>query len=158
MGLSPRHKYSVIGLDPDRTAIAVARDLRISPKASREICKTIKNLYAEEARTFLEDVIAKKKLVPFKRYKGKLGHHRGLEEWKWYCGRYPVKAAKYILRLLDNLINNAEYKGIDVERSRIIHAVTHRGPKIKRFFPRAQGRSSPKYDTLIHVEIALEEE
>jgi len=156
--LSPSHKYSIVGLDPDRTAIAVARDLRISPKATREICNTIKGLYVEEARSFLEDVIAKKKLVPFKRYKKKLAHHPGLEEWKWYCGRYPVKAAKYILRLLDNLINNAEYKGIDVERSRIIHAVTHKGPKIKRFFPRAFGRTSPKSDILTHIEIALEEE
>ncbi len=38
----PSWKYSIQGLDPDRTAIASGRDLRISPKAAREICHRIK--------------------------------------------------------------------------------------------------------------------
>jgi hypothetical protein len=40
----PSWKYSIQGLDPDRTAIASGRDLRISPKAAREICHHIRGM------------------------------------------------------------------------------------------------------------------
>ncbi len=43
----PSWRYSVTGLDPDKTAIASGRDLRIKPKAAREICNYIKG---DEAR------------------------------------------------------------------------------------------------------------
>jgi len=42
----------VQGLDPDKTAIASGRDLRIKPKTSREICNTLKGMKLEEAKTF----------------------------------------------------------------------------------------------------------
>jgi large subunit ribosomal protein L22 len=46
---------------------------------------------------------------------------------------------------------------MDLDRLRIVSAVTHKGTKIKRFQPRAMGRSSPKYDTLVHVELVAQE-
>jgi len=52
---------------------------------------------------------------------------------------------------------NAEYKGLDVERLRIIHASAYPGMKIKRYIERAYGRSSPRFETLCHVELVLEE-
>ncbi|MHA2103388.1 MAG: uL22 family ribosomal protein [Candidatus Hodarchaeales archaeon] len=60
----PTHKLSIIGLDKDRTSVATGRDLRISPKASREICKAIKGMTIEQANKYLDDVIALKKSVP----------------------------------------------------------------------------------------------
>ena len=44
----------------------------------------------------------------------------------------------------------------DIEHARI-HACTHKGSILKRFTPRAHGSSSPKYNRLSHVEIAIEE-
>jgi large subunit ribosomal protein L22 len=61
------------------------------------------------------------------------------------------------LKVLQGAEANAENKGLDTDRMRIIHAAAYPGIKLKRFFPRAHGRSSPKYETLTHVEIALEE-
>lgn len=53
--------------------------------------------------------------------------------------------------------SNAEYKGMDLDRLKIIAVTVHKGTKLKRFTPRAMGRASPKYDTLVHVEmIAME--
>ena len=75
----------------------------------------------------------------------------------WPSGRYPVKAAKMILQVLENAENNAEFKGLDVERMKIIHACAQKGMIVKRFFPRAHGSSSPKYNYLTHIEIAIEE-
>ena len=72
-------------------------------------------------------------------------------------GRYPQKAATEILKLLDNLESNAEYKGMDLDRLKIINATVHKGRILKRFTPRAQGRSTAKNDALTHVEIVARE-
>ncbi|MHA1410217.1 MAG: 50S ribosomal protein L22 [Candidatus Odinarchaeia archaeon] len=147
----PNFGYSIYGLDPDTTAKASAREVHASPKAAREICAAIKNMRLTKAKEFLEAVIEKKQPVPYKVHKKKVGHKKGLH--KWYAGRYPVKAAKEILKVLVNLEANAEIKGLDVDSLKIIHAATHRGRVIKNAIPRAFGRSTPFYETLIHIEL-----
>jgi len=107
------------------------------------------------AKEYLKNVIDKKQAVPFKRFKKKAGHRRGLE--KAFAGRYPIKAAAKVLNVLEGAEANAENKGLDVDRLRIFHAAAYPGMKIKRFTPRAHGRASPKYDTLTHIEIVLDE-
>lgn len=154
----PKWGYSITEgeLDPERTVKASGRELRVSHKSAREVCKTIKGMMLIQAKRYLEDVIAKKKPVPFRRFKKKAGHRRGLE--KTFAGRYPVKAAKHTLKILQGAEANAEYKGLDTERMRIIHASAYPGMKIKRYMQRAFGRSSPKFETLCHIEVALEEQ
>jgi len=46
---------------------------------------------------------------------------------------------------------------MDLERLEIGSCVIHKGTKLKRFTPRAIGRSSTKVDTLTHVEIVARE-
>ena len=82
-------------------------------------------------------------------------HRCGLTGWP--SGRYPVKAAKYYLKLLDNLENNAEQKGLDISRLKIVHCAAFRGRKRRKYIPRAFGRATPYFDTLVHVEIVAEE-
>ena len=69
----------------------------------------------------------------------------------------PVKASEQILNVLESAQSNAENKGLDVDRLRIIHAAAYQGIKLKRFTPRAHGRASPKLETTTHVEIVLDE-
>ena len=52
------------------------------------------------------------------------------------------------MKLLDNLESNAEYKGMDLDRLKIINATTHKGVLVKRFIPRAMGRATPKNNVL----------
>ncbi|MDH5390249.1 MAG: 50S ribosomal protein L22 [Candidatus Bathyarchaeota archaeon] len=151
----PKWGYSITELDPDRTVKASGRELRVSPKHAREVCKTIKGMKLDQAKDYLQQVILKKKPVPFRRYKKNVGHRHGIE--KAYAGRYPVKAAQKILKVVESAEVNAEYKGLDVERLRIIHASAYPGMKIKRYIERAFGRSSPRFETLCHVELVLEE-
>jgi len=153
----PKWGYSIIKeeLDPEKTAKASGREIRVSHKHAREVCRTIKGMMLTNAKEYLRDVIDKKKAVPFRRYKKKAGHRHGLE--KSYAGRYPIKAAKKVLNVIEGAEANAENKGLDVDRLRIFHAAAYPGTKIKRFTPRAHGRSSPKYDTLTHIEIVLDE-
>jgi large subunit ribosomal protein L22 len=153
----PKWGYSIIqeSLNQEKTAIASGRELKVSHKAAREICRTIKGMMLSTAKSYLRDVMAKKKAVPYTRYTKKLGHRHGLE--KKFTGRYPTKASQQILNVLISAQANAENKGLDIDRLRIIHASAYQGMKIKRFTPRAHGRASPKYNTTTHVEIVLDE-
>jgi len=151
----PKWGYSIIELDPEKTVKASGREIRVSPKHAREVCKTIKGMKLDQAKDYLRQVMAKKKPVPFRRYKKNVGHKHGMQ--KAYAGRYPVKAAQQILKVLEGAEANAEYKGLDLERLRIIHVSAFPGMKVKRYTERAMGRSSPRFETLCHIELVLEE-
>ena len=151
----PKWGYSITGLDPDKAVKASGRELRVSPKAAREVCNAIKGMKVEEAKVFLHQVTLKRRPVPFRRHKKKVGHRRGVQ--KAYAGRYPIKAAGRILEVLENAEANAEYRGLDLERLRIIHAAAYPGVKIRRYIPRAFGRTTPYFKTLCHVELVLEQ-
>jgi len=153
----PEWGYSIAEeeLDPEKTVKASAREVRVSPKHAREVCKTIKGMMLTQAKSYLKDVMTKKKPVPFTRYRKKAGHRHGLE--KAFAGRYPIKTAKQVLKVLEGAEANAENKGLDTEKLRIIHAAANRGMKVKRFMPRAQGRTTPDFETLTHIEIVWEE-
>lgn len=152
----PKYKISVFGLDVDRTAIATGRNLRISPKHAREICRECKGKYLETAQEYLEQVVKLEKSVPFKRYRKKVPHRRDLIGWP--TGRYPQKAAREILRVLENVEQNSSFKGLEISKLRITHMAAQRGRKIRGFTPRAYGRSSPSNKTLTHIEVVVTEE
>jgi large subunit ribosomal protein L22 len=153
----PKWGYSVITeeLDPEKTVKASGRELRVSHKHAREVCRTLKGMMLTKAKDYLQDVMEKKKAVPFRRYRKKAGHRRGLQNA--YAGRYPIKTALHVFKTLQSAQANAENKGLDIDRLQIIHASAYPGTKAKRYTPRAHGRASPKYDTLTHVEIVLSE-
>ena len=143
------------GLDPDRTAIASGRDLRISPKAAREICNYIRGMNLQKAKEVLREVIELRRAIPYRRHKKKIPHRRGLQGF--YAGRYPVKAAEAILKVLEAVEANAEFKGLYTDRLKIIHIAAQKGPVIKKYIPRAFGRSTPYFERLTHIEVAVEE-
>ena len=151
----PTWLYSIRDIDPSKTVKCAKREIRISPKVAREVCNAIKGMKIEDAKKLLEDVIAMKKAIPYRHYKGGISHKQ--QDDKFYAGRYPVKATNEILNLLTELEANAEHKGLDIEKLIIIHAASHRGRKIKKYIPRAFGRGSPNFDTLTHVELACHE-
>ncbi len=151
----PNWGYSFRSLDPDKTAIASGRDLRVSPKAAREVCSAIRGMRLDEAKALLEMVMEGKRPIAYRRYKKKIGHRHELQGWP--SGRYPRKASKEILVILEAAEANAEFKGLDVDRLKVVHASSERGRKVRKYIPRAFGRSSPYFHQLTHVEIAVEE-
>lgn len=154
----PNWGYSIQSLDKDKTAIASGRDLRVSPKKTREVCKAIKGMTLSQAKDYLEKVILLKAPVPFRRYNKLMPHRHGMAQWKFHAGAFPEKAARMVFEVLSNAESNAEYKGLDSERLRIIHAATMRGRITRRYIERAHGRSSPYFKCLSHIEIVLQEE
>jgi len=105
----------------------------------------------DQAKKLLDAVKEKKRYIAFRRYHKEVPHH-SLDEG-WYAGRYPVKAAKQILFLLEELESNAEYKGLDVDRLRIVHAASQRGMKSQRHISRAHGSATPYLNTQVHIEL-----
>ncbi len=130
-------------------------ELHISPKATREICRSLKGMRVKNAQAFLEDVIVLKRAVPFKRYRRNVAHRHGLVGAD--AGRYPQKAAKAVLIVLKNAVANAEYKGLEAESLRIYHASSIRGRTIRGWMPRAMGRATPKNTETVSVEMILTE-
>lgn len=134
---------------------ASGRELDCSPKAAREVCETIKGMLLSDAKRYLNEVKEKKSAVPFRRYKRGGAHRSNLEGF--HAGAFPVKAASKVLDVLNNLEANADFKGRDVERMKIIYASALRGRVIRAYTPRAQGRSSPSFNTLVHIELVATE-
>ncbi len=146
--------YSFQNYDQTRHVRAALREKTISHKHAREIAVAIKGMSIEKARNYLQAVVNLERAVPFRRYHNEVGHK---SDTGVMSGRYPKKAATEFSRLLDNLESNAEYRGMDLDRLKIINATVHKGRKIQRFTPRAQGRATPKVDILTHVELVAQE-
>lgn len=144
-------RYST-DMDPDKTAKAYGYELHCSPKDSKNIARAIRGMSLEKAKQYLEEVIALKRAVPAVFHNGKIAHQKGIGP-----GKFPQKAASYILKTLKNAENNAEYKGFDVENMRISHISTYRGRVIRGIMPRAQGRATDKNKMTTNVEIIIEE-
>ena len=140
--------------DPEIHAAARGTGLNVSPKAAREVCKAIKGMDLEKAKSYLERVIKMNQAVPFKRHDGKVGHRRGKGI---STGRYPVKTAAAILKVIESAGNNGEAIHIDIENWRILHIATSRGVSVESRFPRARGRATPKMRESANVEVVLEE-
>ena len=150
------NKYAYNKKDNEaKTARAMAKSLKISPKHCVEICNALRGMEVDKAKAYLNDVIDMKRAVPFKRHNKKVGHRKGLEGWP--TGRYPVKAANQILKVLENAEANAEYIGMDTDKLVIEHISSHRGVVIRGAIPRAFGRVTPFNTPTTHIQIVLEE-
>ncbi len=71
-------------------------------------------------------------------------------------GRYPVKTAAAILKIIESAGNNGEAIHIDIENWRIVHIATSRGVSFEGRFPRARGRATPKMRESANIEVVLE--
>lgn len=140
----------------DTIARAKANELNMSPKHSIEIATFIRHQRVNEAIAYLKDVIGLKKAVPFRRFNRNVAHKRGLPG-NWDAGRFPVKASRAYIRVLESVKKNAEYIGLDADNLEIIHVSANRGRAQKSFFPRAMGRATPKVRETVNIEIVVRE-
>ena len=149
-----RYDYAFQNYDSTRHDRASMREKKVSHKHTREIAVAIKGLTIEKARDYLQSVLTHKRSIPFKRFKNQVGHRT---DPGVMSGRYPEKAVTEVLKLLDNLESNAEYKGMDLDRLKIINATAQKGVIIQRIMPRAQGRATANNNVLTHLEIVAQE-
>lgn len=139
------YKYSTsIGKN---CAKAVGLALPVSLKQSVMICRFIRNKKVQLAKKHLSDVILKKRAIPFTRFGGDVGHKPGMAS-----GRFPVKACKNILALLESAEANAQFKGLSTADLIIRHASAQKGPDTWHY-----GRKIRRQAKRAHIELVLEE-
>ncbi|MFB6111830.1 MAG: 50S ribosomal protein L22 [Halobacteriaceae archaeon] len=148
MGIS----YSV-ETDPDADAKAMLRERHISLKHSKAIAREIKGRPLDDAREYLEAVVAGERAVPFKEHNSGVGHRSDLEGWD--AGRYPEAASEAFLTLLGHAANNAEQAGLQPDGMVIHHVAPHKVGEIEGTMPRARGRSTPSNTPEVDIEIVL---
>ncbi len=136
----------------DQIVRAYGNEFRMSWKKSVEVGRFIKYMTLKQARQWLEDTANLKRPIPIRRFTKKQAHHA--TPWgNWPVAKWPVKVAKNYLRVLENLENNARFKGLDVERVVIVHVASHKGITIRNYMPRAFGRSTPWNEQTVNIEI-----
>ena len=144
-------KYST-NVDPDKTAKAYGYELHCSRKDSMNLAVAIKGMKTENAKKYLHEIIELKRPLPAVFHNRKRAHQKSIGP-----GSFPEKAARYMLKTLENAENNAEYKGFDVENMKISHISTYGGRIIKGTMRRAQGRATNKNKKTTNIEIIIEE-
>ena len=115
----------------EHIAKASAQNLAISTKHCIEISKFLRYRPLSFAKAYIEDVIEQKKAIPFKRFNRDVGHKAGMA-----AGRYPVKAAKQFLALLNSVESNAQFKGLNTSGLKITKILAN-----KASIPSTGGRS-----------------
>jgi large subunit ribosomal protein L22 len=138
--------------DPDRSAKAYGYELHCSRKDSINLACKLKGMKIEDAKKFLHEIIDLKKPIPAVVHNKKRAHQKGIGP-----GSFPQKAAKYMLKTLENAENNAEYKGFDPENMKIAYISTYGGREIRGVMPRAHGRATDKNTKTTNIEIIIEE-
>jgi large subunit ribosomal protein L22 len=126
-------KYSVTA--GDKTVKSMGRDLNVSFKNMIMVAEYIRGKMLEKAIADLEQVIQLKKTIPFKRFRAGIGHRKGNT---FKTAKYPQKASKYALEILKNMRANAEFKGFDPSKIKIIHSQANHG--VSRLRRKPKGR------------------
>jgi len=138
--------------DPDTTARAIGKELPISPKDSREVCRMVRGKRVDVAIRMLEEVVELKRPVQFARYNTGVAHKKGVGP-----GRFPKKSAQAILKVIESAKHNAEYKGLDADNMRVKVITANLGRTIPGYMPRAYGRSTQWNQQTVNIEVILEE-
>ncbi len=144
-------KYST-DVDPDKSAKAYGYELHCSVKDSKNLAYTLKGMKTEDAKKYLQEIADIKRPLPAVFHKRKRAHQKGIGP-----GSFPQKAARYMLKIVKNAENNAEYKGFDPENMKITHISTYGGRILRGTMPRAHGRATDKNKKTTNIEIILEE-
>lgn len=95
-------------INKELSAVARGLSLAISPKAAVEVANAVRGMSSVKAKKLLEDVIAKKRAIPLRRFCDSRGHRKNIGP-----GFYPVSVAGELLKLIKGAEANASFKGLN---------------------------------------------
>lgn len=157
--------------------LSTARSVRVDMHVKHcfEVCRAVKGMRAGQAISYLNEVLKidsdradirkKARAIPYRLGSGNkrkkrsgpsmVGHRKG----GMGPGRYPVKASREIIKLIESAMSNAshQYEDINPEEMEITHIAAHRGRIRKGWNPRARGRATPKNHYQVNLEVFLED-
>ena len=123
-------------------------DMPISTKHAIEICNFIRGKKLHKSVEYLQKVSELKVAIPYTRMNRGVGHRSG----HMGPGRYPEKAARHIIQLLNSLEANAQNKGLDVNALVIKQIIANKAAE-----PWHPGRHRRIKMKRTHIEIVAEE-
>jgi len=133
--------------DKEHMAKVTGSSLPISTKKSIEVCNFIRFKDLNKAKDFLNKVISLEAAVPFKRFNADTGHKTGIGP-----GRYPVKTSEEIVKLLESVEANAQFKGLDTSKLIIKHICANQASKSWHY-----GRQRKRKMKRTNIDIIVEE-
>lgn len=132
-------------------------DLRVHFKNTRESGAAIKGMTLARAQRYLQAVIEKKEIIPFRRFKIGVKGKPQCNTHKIPVGRWPKKSCEFLLGLLKNAESNAELRGIDTDNLVVEHIQVNKAMRGRRRTFRAHGRINAFMSQPCHVEMFLQE-
>merc|ERR1712205_258735 len=150
-------EYARAPTDAATSCKAKGSDLRVHFKNTRETAMAIKNMSLEKAKKYMEDVIDKKRAIPFRRFCGGVGRTSQAAPAGSTNGqaRWPKKSCEFLLGLLRNAEANAEMNDPDVDKLFVTHIQVNRAVQQRRRTYRAHGRINPYMSSPCHIELIL---
>ena len=139
--------YAFTSYDKEHMARVIGAALPISFKQSVEICRFVNNKGTNDAKKILHRVIEGEVAIPFRRYNWDLSHKK-----KTGPARYPKKASKELIKLIENVEANAQFKGLNTSNLVITHISAHKAGKSLHF-----GRKSRRKMKRTNIEIVVSE-
>ena len=146
-------KYSTEPANPTKSCKAMGVDLRVHYKNTYETAQAIKGMKLRRAQKYLQDVIQHQDAIPFRKFTGGIGHHAQAKRHNAVACRWPEKACRYVLDLLQNAASNAAERNLDVDSLYVSHAQVNKAPYMRRRTYRAHGRINAYMSSPCHVEI-----
>lgn len=144
----PHYGYGYRGKEGEALARAQLYNIDASYKDMAAVCNNIRGMDSDVALSYLEKAAKGEIPVEYRKWNRKLGHRRELGGRK---GRYPKKAAKYVLQVLRNAVANSQAKGM--AGMRVVHASATR----QSIYPRLQSKGRQMRSDYItgRIEIVL---
>jgi large subunit ribosomal protein L22 len=139
------YKYST-ATDRPELVKAVAANRPISLKQSIEIANALRRRPVAAAKRVLEEAISMKKAIPYRRFVGDTGHKKSLGP-----GRFPVKACREIMALVQSVEAAALQKGLDSGSLVISHISAQQGSRQLHY-----GRQRSRMMKRTHIELVAE--
>jgi large subunit ribosomal protein L17e len=146
-------------IQDESTAVkACVSNAKVSFKNTRETCATLRGRSVEGCIAYLNNVIEKKECVPMRRYcrgcgntaqarKFSVGEHTQTK------GRWPKKSAEVMIKVMNNIKNNAAFKNLNVDDLVIKMVSVNRAPKIHGRVFRAHGRVNAFNKSPCHIQV-----
>lgn len=141
------YSYSKKDYVKENMARVAGKSLPISTKFSVEICNFIRKKTTSDAKEMLKRVIERKQAVPFRIFNKDLSHKRKIGP-----GRYPRNAAIEIIKLLESVEANAQFKGMNTSKLIITHINANLASR-----PWHAGRKRRRKTKRTNIEIVVEE-
>ncbi len=139
--------YAFKSYEQKNMAKSFGRGMPVSFKQSIEVCNFIRNKSLQEAKKILARAMEKKQAIPFRRFNSDLGHKKKIGP-----GSYPIKTSTELLKLLEDVEANAQFKGLNVNNLIISHLCAKKAAKAWRY-----GRKRRRTMKRTDIEVVVEE-